>query len=45
MNNKNIFQEISAREEHPEKFIWCDNCKTGTKSIDGVCAICFGEEA
>jgi len=34
--------EISVRESHPDKFVWCENCKTRTKSVGGECAICFG---
>ena len=39
----NIFAEIDAREHFPNTFIWCRDCKTKTKSIDGVCAVCLGE--
>ena len=41
---RNAFEEINIRENCPEKFVYCETCKTGTKSVDGVCAVCMGDE-
>lgn len=32
-----LMNEIDAREENPNKLIWCPYCKTKTASCDGEC--------
>ena len=37
--------EISEREDYPDRLVYCKNCKTKTVSIDGECWFCYKEVA